>query len=78
MVDIMLAGHFITRANRREKKPVELIEAIKSRKSIRGYKQIPVSEEILTEILEIATRAPSGQNTQPQEFTVLVARCWTI
>jgi nitroreductase len=50
---------------------MELIEAIKSRKSIRGYKSTPVPKEILTAILEIATRAPSGLNTQPWEFTVL-------
>ncbi|HIE17011.1 MAG TPA: nitroreductase [Dehalococcoidia bacterium] len=50
---------------------MELIEAIKSRKSIRGYKSTPVPKEILAEILEIATRAPSSLNTQPWEFTVL-------
>jgi len=50
---------------------MELIEAIKSRKSIRGYKTTPVPKEVLTEILEVATRAPSGMNTQPWEFTVL-------
>ena len=50
---------------------MEVIEAIKSRKSIRGYKPTPVPREILAEILEIATRAPSGKNTQPWEFTVL-------
>jgi nitroreductase len=50
---------------------MELIEAIKSRKSIRGYKPTPVPKEILTEILEIAIEAPSGLNTQPWEFTVL-------
>lgn len=50
---------------------MELIEAIKSRKSIRGYQPTPVPKEILTEILEVATRAPSGLNSQPWEFTVL-------
>ena len=50
---------------------MELIEAIKSRKSIRGYKPTPVPKEILTEILEVATCAPSGLNIQPWEFTVL-------
>lgn len=50
---------------------MELTEAIKSRKSIRGYKPTPVPKEILTEVLQIATRAPSGLNTQPWEFTVL-------
>ena len=50
---------------------MELIEAIKTRKSIRGYKATPVPKEILTEILEVATRAPSGMNSQPWEFIVL-------
>jgi len=50
---------------------VEIIEAIKSRKSIRGYKPTPVPKEILTEILEVATRAPSNINRQPWEFTIL-------
>ena len=50
---------------------MELIEAIKSRKSIRGYKPTPVSREIIAEILEVASRAPSGMNCQPWEFTVL-------
>ena len=50
---------------------MELIEAIKSRKSIRGYKPTPIPKEILKEILEIAIRAPSGVNSQPWEFTVL-------
>ena len=50
---------------------MELIEAIKSRKSIRGYKTTPVPKEVLTEILEVATRAPSGMNSQPWEFTIL-------
>ena len=50
---------------------MDLIEAIKTRKSIRGYKPDPVPKEVLKEILEVATRAPSGMNTQPWEFTVV-------
>ena len=50
---------------------MDLLEAIKSRKSIRGYKQTPVPKEILTEIMEIAIRAPSSTNTQPWEFAIL-------
>ncbi len=44
---------------------MELTEAIKSRKSIRGYQPTPVPKEILAEILEVATRAPSSLNSQP-------------
>jgi nitroreductase len=50
---------------------MDLIEAIQSRKSIRGYKPDPVPKEVLKEILDIATRAPSSMNTQPWEFTVI-------
>lgn len=50
---------------------MELLEAIKSRKSIRAYKPDPVPKKVLTALLEVATRAPSGSNTQPWEFIVL-------
>jgi nitroreductase len=50
---------------------MELLEAINLRKSIRGYKPIPVPKENLAQILEIATRAPSGLNTQPWKFIIL-------
>jgi len=50
---------------------MDIIEAIRSRKSIRGYKPDPVPKEILKEILDIATRSPSSMNTQPWEFTVI-------
>ena len=50
---------------------MDVIEAIKSRKSIRGYKPDPVSKEVIKEILDVATRAPSTQNIQPWEFTVI-------
>lgn len=53
---------------------MDIVEAIKSRKSIRGYKPDPVPREILREILEIATRAPSGVNMQPWEITVLTGK----
>ncbi|RZN41344.1 MAG: nitroreductase [Methanosarcinales archaeon] len=50
---------------------MELLEAIKSRRSVRAYKPDPVSEEVLTELLEVARWAPSATNTQPWEFFVL-------
>jgi nitroreductase len=50
---------------------MELIEAIKSRRSIRGYKPTPIPKETLAKILAAATRAPSGLNSQPWEFIVL-------
>lgn len=53
---------------------MDVIEAIKTRKSIRGYNPEPVPKEILQEILEIATRAPSSMNTQPWEIAVVAGQ----
>ena len=53
---------------------MELLEAIKSRRSVRAYKPDPVSKEVLTELLEVARWAPSGTNTQPWEFFVLAGK----
>ena len=50
---------------------MEIIEAIKTRKSIRRFKPDPVSREVLRELLEIAARAPSAENAQPWEFFVV-------
>jgi len=50
---------------------MDVIEAVQRRKSIRGYKPDPVPKEVLEQILELASRAPSAMNTQPWEFTVL-------
>lgn len=50
---------------------MDIIDAIKMRKSIRGFKPNPVPKKIIEEILEIATRSPSAMNTQPWEFTII-------
>ena len=50
---------------------MEIIEAIRTRKSIRDFKPDPVPKEVLREILEVAIRAPSAMNTQPWEFAVI-------
>ena len=50
---------------------MDIIEAIKTRKSIRGYKPNPVSREILKELLDTAARSPSAMNTQPWEIMVV-------
>ncbi len=41
---------------------------VASRRSIRGYKPDPVPKELMSEIIEIAKRAPSAMNTQPWNF----------
>ena len=50
---------------------MDITEAIRSRKSIRGFKTDPVSREVLEKILQTACRAPSTMNTQPWEFLVI-------
>jgi len=50
---------------------VDILEAIRTRKSIRGFKPDPVGREVLAAVLGAACRAPSPMNTQPWEFFVL-------
>ena len=50
---------------------MEVLEAIKSRKSIRAFQSNPVPESVLIKLLEVATRAPSAVNLQPWEFFVV-------
>jgi nitroreductase len=45
--------------------------AIHSRMSARAFTQQPVPREIILELLELASRAPSGTNTQPWKAYVL-------
>ena len=45
--------------------------AITSRMSARAFTQQAVSRELITEILQVASRAPSGTNTQPWKVYVL-------
>ena len=50
---------------------MDVVEAIKTRKSIRAFKPDPVPQAVLKEILEQAQRAPSWANTQPWEFAIV-------
>lgn len=47
------------------------MDAILTRKSIRKYKDIEVSDEIVEDLLRAAMAAPSAGNEQPWEFIVL-------
>ena len=53
---------------------MELLEAIRTRRSIRRYTDRPVSEEHLLAIIEAAMQAPSAGNQQPWHFLVLTDR----
>lgn len=51
---------------------MDVVQAIKERRSIRAFKPDPVPREKIEEVLAIATQAPSAINLQPWEFTVVV------
>ncbi len=53
---------------------MELIEAIKGRRSIRKFKPDPVSREIVEDILEAGNWAPSAKNGHQWRFTVLTGK----
>lgn len=50
---------------------MNIIEAIQTRKSIRDFTADPVPQHILRKIIEVASRAPSAENSQPWEFTIV-------
>ena len=50
---------------------MDIIDAVRQRKSIRAFKPDAVPQEIIREIIGLALRAPSWANTQPCEFTVV-------
>ena len=50
---------------------MDVIEAIKTRKSIRAYRPDPVPRQVLTELMEAGLRAPSWANSQPWEFAIV-------
>ena len=50
---------------------VTIQQAMDSRMSARAFTQQAVSQEVITDILHLASRAPSGTNTQPWKVYVL-------
>ena len=50
---------------------LELIEAIRERRSIRAYKNAPVEREKLLKILDAGRLAPSSRNQQEWKFVVV-------
>ena len=50
---------------------MELTEAIRNRRSIRGFRPEPVPQDTLCRVLELGTRAVSANNTQPWSFAVV-------
>ncbi len=49
----------------------DLIELIKSRRSIRHFLNKPVEDEIIYKVLDAGRWAPSGLNNQPWKFVII-------
>jgi len=50
---------------------MDVIEAIRARRSIRVFKPDPIPKKVLQELLDVSRWAPSGGNIQPWYFVVL-------
>ncbi len=50
---------------------MELYEAIKTRRSIRKFKQQPVPVEVLTKLVDAARLAAQGSNMQPMKYVLV-------
>ncbi len=50
---------------------IGLFEAIYTQKAIRRLKPDPVADELVSKLIEAATKAPSGGNRQPWAFIVI-------
>ena len=48
-----------------------VLEGINTLRSVRKFRMDPVPDEVLKKILEAASKAASGSNTQPWEFVVV-------
>ena len=50
---------------------MKVSDAVNSRKSIRAFLDKPVDTDLITNLLQLASRAPSGGNLQPWHIYVL-------
>ena len=50
---------------------MELMQAIRTRRSIRSFAKDPIPREIIESLLRAATEAPSPKNNQPWRFVVV-------
>ena len=50
---------------------MEMIDAIRHRRSARDYAQTPLSREALESLVDAAIQAPSAMNEQPWHFTII-------
>ena len=50
---------------------MDVVTAINERISVRGFKEKPISREMIEELLDAARKAPSASNQQPWNFIVV-------
>jgi nitroreductase len=50
---------------------MELLDAVRTRRSVRQWTTEPIEDEQLELLVEAAARAPSGSNSQPWAFVVI-------
>lgn len=50
---------------------MKVLDVIQKRRSVRKYKENPISEKALMRVLEAARLAPSGKNFQPWKFIII-------
>ena len=50
---------------------MKVIEAIRKRRSVRGYLEKPIPNEVLARILEAGRLAPSAKNRQEWRFIIV-------
>ncbi len=50
---------------------MDFMEIVRSRRTIRFFKQDPIGEDVLSELVEAARRAPSASNRQPLEYVIV-------
>jgi nitroreductase len=55
----------------KERAILDILDTLKSRRSIRRFKPVPVEEELIERILEAGRWAPSGLNNQPWRFAII-------
>jgi nitroreductase len=53
---------------------MEVLEAIRSRRSVKQFRDTPVTKDLIEQALEAALWAPSAQNLQPVRFWVITDR----
>ena len=56
---------------RKGENPIDILDVIRERRSVRAFRPDPISRETVSEVLKFTTNAPSANNLQPWEFIVV-------